>query len=140
MARRNDHEPHRTDGCRQPVALNPAYADHNSNLSAAAAIDRNLRKSLVPHLTAWDRHEGKALVIERHIEEIKFIGGAARFWAGALAGSSAVTMRVGYRDAETGVVIASPAFYQHAKAMSGAWTVGGADNGMLLRIAGLITS
>jgi hypothetical protein len=124
----------------QPVAVNPAYADHNSNLSAAAAIERNLRKSLAPHLSGWDEHQGRTLVIEPPIEEIKFIGGAARFWAGALAGSSAVTMRVAYKDAESGAVIASPVFYQHAKAMSGAWTVGGADNGMLSRIADLITT
>jgi hypothetical protein len=135
-------EPFREFGTFQlePVALNPAYADHGYNASATNAIERNLRKSLVPQLLTWDKHEGRTLVIEPYIEEIKFIGGAARFWGGAWAGSSAVVMRVAYKDAETGATVASPAFYQHAKAMSGAWTMGGADNAMLSRIANLITT
>jgi hypothetical protein len=124
----------------EPVALNPAYAKHGSNLSATAAIDRNPRASLLPHLAAWDKGEGPSLVIQPRVEEIKFIGGGARFWAGAFAGSSAVVMRITYTDEGTGAVVASPVFYQHASAMGGAWTVGGSDNAMLSRVANLITT
>jgi hypothetical protein len=57
-----------------------------------------------------------------------------------LAGSSAVVMRVTYTDEDTGAVIASPDFYQHASAMGGAFSVGGSDNAMLVRVANLITT
>ena len=123
-----------------PVALNPAFASHGYNVSATAAIDRNLRASLIPNMVAWDKGEGSTLVIQPSVEEIKFIGGGARFWAGALAGSSVVVMRVTYTDEDTGAVIASPAFYQHASAMGGAFSVGGSDNAMLVRVANLITT
>jgi hypothetical protein len=39
----------------EPVALSPAYAKHGYNLSATAAIDRNLRASLVPDMTVWGK-------------------------------------------------------------------------------------
>jgi hypothetical protein len=125
---------------QEPVTLNPAYTEHGYNISAQAAVERNLQALLGPVLQNWNKNTGRTLVIEPRIEEIKFIGGAARFWAGAMAGSSAIVMRVIYTDAETKQVIASPVFYQHANAMGGAWTFGGTDNAMLSRIATLITT
>ena len=122
----------------KPVVLNPAFADHSYNQSATAAIERNLQATLAPQLQSWDKGSEPTLVIEPYIQEIKFIGGAVRFWAGAFAGSSAVVMRVTYKDAETGATIATPVFYQHASAMGGAWTIGGSDNAMLARVAELI--
>ena len=124
----------------EPVALSPAYAKHGYNLNATAAIDRNLRASLAPDMATWEKGQGPTLVIQPRVEEIKFIGGAARFWAGAFAGSSAVVMRVTYTDETTGAVVASPVFYQHASAMGGAWSIGGSDNAMLSRVANLITT
>ncbi len=84
------------------------------------------------------RDPPRRLLIEPRVEKIKFIGGGARFWAGALAGKSALLMRVRLSDADSGVLIAEPEFYQHAAAMAGAWTVGGADNAMLARTTTLI--
>lgn len=117
------------------VVLSPAYAQHNANQRATAKIDNQLQLVLGPQLLRWEKGEGRTLEIEPYIEEIKFISGGARFWAGAMAGSSAVVMRVNFKDAETGTIIDSPTFYQHASAMSGAWSIGGADNAMLDRVA-----
>jgi len=47
---------------------------------------------------------------------------------------------VRFSDADTGEEIADPEFYQHAAAMSGAWSMGGADNAMLARESTLIAS
>lgn len=124
----------------EPVTLNPAYADSGYNQSAKAAIERNLQSALMPTLTTWDKGRGRMLRIQPNIEEIKFVGGAARFWSGAMSGSSAVVLRVTYTDAATSAVIATPVFYQHAAAMGGAWTMGGTDNAMLARIAGLVAT
>ena len=72
------------------------------------------------------------------IEELKFVSGGNRAWAGAFAGSSAVRMRVRFSDKATGAVVAEPEFYQRAAAMGGAYTFGGSDNAMLVRIASVI--
>jgi len=117
------------------VTVNPAFAKHGANQKAAKKIDNQLQLVLGPQLLRWEKGEGRTLEIGPYIEHIKFISGGARFWASAMAGSSAVVMRVDFKDAETGTMIDSPKFYQHASAMSGAWSFGGADNAMLDRVA-----
>ena len=78
--------------------------------------------------------ETRTLVIRPPIKEIKFIGGAARFWVGPMAGSSAVLMEVSFVDKETGDVIAAPQFYRVANAWGGGMSMGGADNMMLSQV------
>ena len=123
----------------KPVTLNPSLAEHGYNQSATASINGSLQPTLGILLDSWNKGSGRLLVVDPYIEEIKFIGGAARFWAGAMAGSSAVVMRVTYTDEATGAIIANPVFYQHANAMGGAWSFGATDNAMLSRIANLVT-
>lgn len=123
----------------KPVTLNPDLAEHGYNQSATTAINNNLQPTLGILLDSWNKGSGRMLVVAPYIEDIKFIGGAARFWAGAMAGSSAVVMRVTYTDDATGAVIANPVFYQHANAMGGAWSFGATDNAMLKRMADLVT-
>ena len=75
----------------------------------------------------------KVLVIAPKIKQIKFIGGAARFWAGAMAGSFVVVMDVHFIDASTGELIVSPGFQRTAGAYSDAF--GTASNRMLSDVA-----
>ncbi|MGR9072053.1 MAG: hypothetical protein ACU833_03195 [Gammaproteobacteria bacterium] len=126
------------------ASLAPAYRDSSANLAALKKIDENLFKemhALFPNLAEYPSDAsiavtaGNALIIEPYVEKIKFIGGAARFWAGALAGSSAVILKMTYRDQATGKVLCDPSFFQRASAMGGAWTFGAHDNSMLFRIA-----
>lgn len=44
-------------------------------------------------------------------------------------------MHLRMTDAETGEVMADPEFYQRASAEGGMWSIGGTDNGMLMRIS-----
>ena len=130
------------------TTLAPEYAEHEANQAAAAKIHENLvakleqsEPSLETAATAEAVDPAPAegtLLIAPQVKEVKFIGGAARFWAGALAGSSAVYMQVVFTDAASGEVVANPEFYQHANAYAGAYSFGGADNAMLARIASLI--
>lgn len=126
------------------LALSPEYAGQDANTKASGKIETELKLRLDPLLASWnatasDRGTTRPrLVIEPRVRDIKFISGGARFWAGAMAGSSAVIIDVTFRDAETGEVIATPEFYQHANAYAGAWTIGTMDNAMLIRIAELI--
>lgn len=127
------------------VAVEPQCAKGNER--AIKKIDEELfskMRFVFPELKEAAEPPEKAvertLVIEPLIEDLKFIGGAARFWVGAMAGSSAVLMKVTYRDKATGEVIADPEFYRMANAFEGGQSIGVTDNMMLSRIADDICS
>jgi hypothetical protein len=125
------------------IVLSPTYAKNGANIKATRKIQDYFDERVKPVVETWkenSRQGDRTLVIEPRIEHIKFIGGGARFFAGPMAGSSAVVMKVRYFDKATGKVIAEPEFYQRAAAMSGAMTFGGQDNAMLARIATLVAN
>lgn len=122
------------------IALLPPYAGQEANERALVKIQENVNLRMNPALQTWNSSApagapARTLRIETTIPEIKFINATSRVWAGAMAGSSAVIVRVKISEQETGKVIAEPIFYARAAAMSGAYSLGGADNAMLVRIA-----
>jgi hypothetical protein len=122
-----------------PIVLLAPYAGQEGNEAAKKKIQESVDARLVPLIASWNQvgasKPARTLVIEPTITEIKFINGTARFWAGAMAGSSIVVIEARITEKETGRVIAKPEFYARAAAMAGAWSMGGADNAMLARIA-----
>lgn len=126
----------------KPLAIAEKFAGNGANQKAKAKIEEILFSRMALAFPNLKRVEGefshgevRTLQIEPHIKEIKFIGGAARFWAGAMAGSSAVLMDVTFRDSKTGAVVAVPEFLRVANAYAGAWSMGAADNQMLEIVA-----
>jgi hypothetical protein len=123
----------------QHFVLEPVQATEEASreTKALASIDANLREKLGATISAWDSRSqgGRSLRIQPRVSQLKFVGVAGRFWAGPLAGSSAVLMKLRLVDVQTGRVIAEPEFYQRAAAMGGTFSVGGSDHGMLVRIA-----
>ena len=128
----------------RPIALDAADAAQKGKDSAAEKIQEQFNELVTPIVDGWNKkpaEEGAPrLVIEPRIASVKKVGGATRFWVGAMAGSSHVEMRVRFVSQPGGDVIAEPEFYQQAAAMSGAWTVGAQDNDMLRRIAVLVAA
>jgi hypothetical protein len=129
------------------VSVADAYAAAGANQKAAKKIDELLIASMgnvFPGMKvvtqATDKATDKTLVIRPVIKEIKFIGGAARFWVGPMAGNSWVRMQVDYVDKATGNVIGNPVFYCTANAWGGGMSMGGADNMMLSQIVQDITT
>jgi len=61
-------------------------------------------------------------------------------FAGAFAGDGQITLKVRIVEQPSGKVIAEPEFYRRSAAMAGAWTVGGHDNAMLQKVAGLLAN
>ncbi len=121
----------------EPVEISPEFAAHSANKKAAKKINELLQDQMVyifPNMNSDEKKDGSTLVIKPLIKEIKFIGGAARFWLGAMAGSSAVLMQVDYIDKQTADVVAAPEFYNQASAMGGAYSMGTTDNLMLDQI------
>nr|WP_295382120.1 hypothetical protein [Pseudoxanthomonas sp.] len=126
----------------KPVQLVPPYAGQETNEKARDSVQGNLQQGLGQWVAQRNAEPVQAepartLVIEPVIEKVRFISGGKRFFAGAFAGSSRILLRLRLTDAASGDVIAQPEFYQHARGMAGAWTVGGADNAMLARVASL---
>lgn len=126
----------------KPVVLAPAYAEHEANKQALVSVQQNIDQRLGAWVAQRNAEPAKdaappKLVIEPVVEKVRFISGGKRFWAGAFAGSSQILMKLRLTDAATQEVIAEPEFYQHARGMAGAWTVGGADNAMLARVTTL---
>jgi hypothetical protein len=126
------------------VTFDPSLADKKNVEKVVAKVDENLKQSVNPILQTWnssaDPHSAQKIVIEPHITTLHKPSGATRFFAGAFAGDGHITMKVRIVEQPSGKVIAEPEFYRRAAAMAGAWTVGGHDNAMLTKIAGLVAN
>ena len=113
------------------------------NAKAIGKIDENLRTEMtkafpdVKFVSSEDAFSkgGNVLQVIPVVKDIKFIGGAARFWVGAMAGSSAVLVYVKCVNAATGEIVAEGDFYEVAGAHSGSWSIGASDNMMLVQVA-----
>ena len=126
----------------QPITMGALYAGQSANEAALRKIQENFDERVGALVTMWNARApvgtaGRTLVIVPHIQDIKFISGGKRFWAGAMAGSSAVLLKIKFMDKATGTEVNSAEFYQRAAAMGGQFTMGGTDNGMLVRITQL---
>ena len=126
------------------AVLSEKFATSGPNQKALSRINEILFEEMrnafpqlkrIPSGSEFTKSSERTLQITPFIPEIKFIGGAARFWVGALAGSSAVLANVTYHDSSNGKEINKASFYRQSSAMGGAWTIGGADNLMLDSIA-----
>lgn len=118
-------------------ALPAKYAGQPANDKAITKFDELLTKKIIgiyPELNKPGT-SGRTLLIIPEVVDIKFVGGGARFWAGAMAGSSALLMKVKFIDQSTGNIIAFPEFYSKCSAVAGSVSVGGNDNAMLHRAA-----
>ena len=128
-----------------PIEMVAPYAGQPANEQAKQRLQANLDERVPPVLAQWNATSAKnqpprTLKIEPTIRHVKFVSGKARFWAGALAGGTAVLMTVKLSDAASGEVIAEPEFYQHANAMGAAYSFGATDKAMLIRVTDLVTS
>ena len=126
------------------VGISDSFAGNSANQRALKKINEHLfsdMRIVFPNLKRIETGENfstgsdHTLQITPYVKEIKFIGGGARFWVGAMAGSSAVLMQATFTDSSTGKIIADPEFYRSAGAYAGGWTVGATDNHMLADIA-----
>jgi hypothetical protein len=116
----------------------PTYAAHSANIKAVNKIDEILSVRVnslfegvavikADQLEKWTTtasQKGDTLIIKPYVKQIKFIGGAARFWGGAMAGSSVVIMDAIFEDAATGEVIGKMGTYRRAGAYADPFGIG----------------
>ena len=123
-----------------PIAMNAPYAGKAANVKALAKIQQEFSLKADALVASWNAsgsaaQPARTLVIQPVVDEIRYISGSKRFWAGGLPGDSFVRITVRFTDKGTGTVIATPMFYAKANAIGGGWSIGGTDNAMLTRIA-----
>jgi hypothetical protein len=125
-----------------PVAMGAPFTEYETNQVALAKLQANVDERVKPVVSEWNaRAAGEAprtLRLQPEIRYIRFITGGKRFFGGAFAGGSSVHLKVTLTDAATGEVIAEPDFYQHANAFGAAWSFGGTDKHMLIRLSAML--
>jgi hypothetical protein len=123
----------------KPVVLAPEFRGQSANEKSLEKINANLFKRIGENPKKWNSRpdNGRTLVIEPIVTDIRFIGVGARIFTGPLSGSSGVVIHIKATDAKTGKLIDHPEFYQRSSAGAG-FALGVADNLMLTRIGELM--
>lgn len=69
------------------------------------------------------------LVVDADVQSLRIVSGGARFWAGAFAGSSHMTLMVVAKDS-SGATVGQRAVSDQNNAMGAAWSFGASDRGL----------
>ncbi|MGO1069934.1 hypothetical protein [Lysobacter sp. CA199] len=128
-----------------PLSMDAPYAGQKSNELARERLQANLDLRVPPILNAWNElpttgAAPRTLKIEPQVRHIRYISGGKRFFGGVLAGGSAILVTVKMSDAASGEVVAEPEFYQHANAWGAAYSFGGTDKAMNVRISEMVAA
>ena len=125
-----------TDYIVYPIVLAADYAEADANKAATKKIQENLDIRLNALIAGWKKTPNSSangtLEIKPTIKQVKFVNNMARFWSGVMSGSSAVVLTLEIKEKETGMVIATPEFFNHA--LGNGFSLGYNDNMMLVHI------
>jgi hypothetical protein len=123
----------------RPVVLASEFRGQSANEKALEKINANFFKRLGDNPKKWNsrRDNGRTLVIEPVVTDIRFIGVGTRIFTGPLSGSSGVVIHIKATDSTTGKLVDHPEFYQRSSAGAG-FALGVADNLMLTRVGELV--
>ncbi len=78
------------------------------------------------------------VMVDAHVTSLRIVSGAARFWGGAFAGSSEMSVTVKLTDGATGAQIVEKAIDSATNAMGAAWTGGATDRSLPYDMGGII--
>ncbi len=120
--------------------LHDITADVKVHPKVMDKLNTELKLKLDGPMTRWNQDGGQAghtgtLAVEVSIIDMKFVSGGKRFWAGGFAGDSHAAGVVKLVDKDSGKVLHSQNFINHANGIAGAWSFGATDNGMLDHLA-----
>ena len=120
----------------KPMTLADVVSRDRRKRTVASQLESRLRERVLSLLEEWKADKtsprtGGTLVIQPQLQDLRIISGGSRWWGGAMAGGSYVTMTLQLIDGKTGAVIASPVISRSTNAAAGAWTVGALDRNLL---------
>lgn len=125
----------------KPMEMGPDVARDSAKVAVAKDLDAKLQAALQGFLADWNAQRtktaagGRTLIIQPRVVNLRMIGGANRFFAGAFAGESSIDMYLDLKDASTGAAVGNPRIIRNSGAMAGAWSVGATDRNLLDYIA-----
>lgn len=123
----------------RPLTVQKMEGD-SGDQAAVARIDTEIQACLrtalqgIKEAPVSDTQNGKALLVEPIIVDLKKVNVSERFWIGPVAGSSAVLLKLKLSDVGAKQTVAEPVFYAKANAWGGAFTFAATDNVMLTRV------
>jgi hypothetical protein len=94
------------------------------------SLQKRNKYSRVEAANGNEAHGKSALLVKIKVNDMRIASGAARFWGGALAGSSYMYIRMKLVDAETRQVVRDEDFNSANNAFAAAWSFGATDRGL----------
>jgi hypothetical protein len=76
------------------------------------------------------RYSPQTLLVQPKVNSLRIVSGAARFWGGALVGSSDMVVSLKMIDAASGMVVHEKVLSTANNPFAAAWTLGGSDRSL----------
>lgn len=118
-----------------PMVLAPAVKEDAKKVAGAADMESRIKTRVEPLLAQWraapkDGRSG-TLVIEPQLAGFRVISGGARFWAGGMAGDSAIDLDVVLSEKGAAQPMTRARIALGANAAAGGWSVGASDRNLV---------
>ncbi|HEX9049661.1 MAG TPA: DUF4410 domain-containing protein [Anaeromyxobacter sp.] len=119
----------------RPIAMSPDVQEKPEKVAVASDLGQRLEAQLRPTLDGWAAAapapaKGRTLVIQPTVVNLRIVGGASRFWLGAMAGDSSIDVDLQLVDKASGRAIAKERIAKSSGGMSGAWSMGATDKNL----------
>ncbi|MGZ9149158.1 MAG: DUF4410 domain-containing protein [Candidatus Deferrimicrobiaceae bacterium] len=106
----------------------PTAVSECESAAMAAVISKNL-------FGVVEKRQGEvkyndALLVKGLVVEMRLVSGAARFWAGAMAGTSDMRVKLTFTDAASGTVVREKLLSTANNPWGAAWTYGSSDRSL----------
>lgn len=112
---------------KKEITTDYSYAVTDCQTNALAVILQKKGFEKAAMATAGKTYDDTTLLVRVEITELRITSGAARFWVGAMAGSSFVHAKVTLVDAASGMVEREQLLTTENNAWGAAWTMGSSD-------------
>lgn len=121
------------------MSLAPSVETNSEKVEVAKSLFVKLKTKLDPLISSWNVKsalsgfvpDGRTVEIQPRVVSLRVISGTTRFFAGALAGQSEISMDLILLDKETGKEIGRTRIQRAAGAFAGAWSIGMTDRSLL---------
>ncbi len=118
------------------MTLAPSVQTEPEKVVVAKRLDVKLKTKLDPLISNWNAKSGyvqggRTVEIQPRVVSLRVISGTTRFFAGAFAGQSEISMDLILLDKETGEEIGRTRVQRAAGAYAGAWSIGMTDKSLL---------
>jgi len=106
----------------------PTALSECESAAMAAVISKNLFGAVEKEKDGVKYND--ALLVKGSVVNMRIVSGAARFWVGAMAGTSDMSVRLAFTDAATGTVVREKLLSTANNPWGAAWTFGGSDRSL----------